>query len=98
MVAKIEQSRAKVVEAEAAVPRSIAEALQSGKLSIADYYKLQTSAPIPRCAKRSRDPRRKRVRPLANDCVGQPPLRQALLCQGEVLPQSNILSESKTLQ
>ncbi len=41
MVAKIEQSRAKVVEAEAAVPRSIAEALQSGKLSIADYYKLQ---------------------------------------------------------
>jgi len=41
MIAKIEQSRAKVVEAESAIPRGMAEAFRSGKLNIVDYYKLQ---------------------------------------------------------
>ena len=41
MQARIEQSRAEVVEAEAAVPRAMADAFRSGKLMIMDYYKLQ---------------------------------------------------------
>lgn len=41
MQAKIEESRAQVVEAQAAVPRAIAEAFRGGRLSILDYYKLQ---------------------------------------------------------
>ncbi|WP_404310349.1 flotillin-like protein FloA [Neorhodopirellula lusitana] len=41
MQALIEQSRAEVVEAEAAVPRAMAEAFRSGRLMILDYYKLQ---------------------------------------------------------
>lgn len=39
--AKIEQSKASVVLAQAAVPRAMAEAFRSGKLNILDYYKLQ---------------------------------------------------------
>ena len=41
MIARIEQSRAKVVEAEAAIPQGMAEAFRTGKLSISDYFKLQ---------------------------------------------------------
>ncbi len=41
MIAQIEESRAKVVEAEAEVPKAIAEAFQDGKLGIMDYYKLR---------------------------------------------------------
>ena len=33
--------RAKVVEAEAEVPRAMAEALRSGKLGVMDYYQMQ---------------------------------------------------------
>ena len=40
-VAAIEESRAKVVEAEAEVPRAIADAFQSSRLGIMDYYKLR---------------------------------------------------------
>ncbi len=40
-IAKIEQSRAKVVEAEAAVPKAMAEAFASKKLGVLDYYKLK---------------------------------------------------------
>ncbi len=40
-IAKIEQSRAKLVEAETAVPQAMADAFRSGKLSIIDYLKLQ---------------------------------------------------------
>jgi uncharacterized protein YqfA (UPF0365 family) len=40
-VAEIEESRAKVVEAEAEVPLAVAEAFQTGKLGIMDYYKLR---------------------------------------------------------
>ncbi len=39
--AGIEEMRAKLVEAEAEVPRAMAEAFSSGKLGILDYYKLQ---------------------------------------------------------
>lgn len=39
--AKIEDSRASVVAAQAAVPRAMADAFRSGKLNIMDYYKLQ---------------------------------------------------------
>lgn len=39
--AKIQESRASVVLAQAAVPRAMAEAFQTGKLQIMDYYKLQ---------------------------------------------------------
>ena len=41
MLAKIEQSRAAVVAAEADVPRAISEALSSGQLKVMDYYKLR---------------------------------------------------------
>src|SRR3954452_19998705 len=40
-IAKIEENRAKLVEAEPEVPRAMAEAFRSGKLGILDYYKLQ---------------------------------------------------------
>lgn len=39
--AKIEENRGHLVEAEAEVPRAMAEAFRSGKLGILDYYKLQ---------------------------------------------------------
>ena len=38
--AGIEEMRAKLVEAEAEVPKAMAEAFQSGKLGILDYYKM----------------------------------------------------------
>lgn len=40
-VAKIEESRAKLVEAEAEIPAAMAEAFQSGRLGILDYYKMR---------------------------------------------------------
>jgi uncharacterized protein YqfA (UPF0365 family) len=40
-IAKIEENRAQLVEAEAAVPLAMAEAFRSGRLGILDYYKLQ---------------------------------------------------------
>ncbi len=39
--ASIEESRAKLVEAEAEVPRAMADSFRSGKLGILDYYKLR---------------------------------------------------------
>ena len=41
MTAQIEQSRAKLVEAEAEVPQAIAESFQNGTLGIMDYYRLR---------------------------------------------------------
>jgi len=41
MIARIEESRAAVVEAEAEIPRSIAKAFRSGQLGVLDYYKLK---------------------------------------------------------
>ena len=38
MTAKIEESRAQLVEAEADIPKAMAEAFRSGKLGIFDYY------------------------------------------------------------
>ena len=40
-IAAIEESRSKVVDAEAEVPKAMADAFRSGKLSIFDYYKLR---------------------------------------------------------
>lgn len=40
MTAKIEQSRARLVESEAEVPKAMAKAFNSGILTILDYYKL----------------------------------------------------------
>ncbi len=40
-LAKIEENRALLVEAEAEVPRAMAEAFRTGQLGILDYYKLQ---------------------------------------------------------
>ena len=40
-IASIEQSRAAVVEAEADVPKAMADAFRSGRLGIMDYYKLR---------------------------------------------------------
>ncbi len=40
-IAQIEENRAKVVEAEAEVPKAIAHAFRGGKLGIMDYYKLR---------------------------------------------------------
>jgi uncharacterized protein YqfA (UPF0365 family) len=41
MIAKIEENRSKVVEAEAEIPRAIAEAFRLHKLGLMDYYKLR---------------------------------------------------------
>lgn len=41
MIARIEESRAAVVQAEAEVPKAIANAFRMGKLSIMDYYRLK---------------------------------------------------------
>lgn len=41
MIAKIEESRAEVVAAEAHVPIAIADALKQGKMNVMDYYRLR---------------------------------------------------------
>ena len=41
MIAAVQEMRAKVVEAEAEVPRAMADALRSGKLGVMDYYQMQ---------------------------------------------------------
>lgn len=41
MIAKAQEARAKVILAEAEIPKAIAEAFRSGNLGIMDYYKLQ---------------------------------------------------------
>ena len=41
MVAFVQEMRAKVVEAEAEVPKAMAQALREGKLGVMDYYNLQ---------------------------------------------------------
>lgn len=41
MLAKIEESRALLVEAEAEVPQAMAEAFRTGRLGIMDYYKMR---------------------------------------------------------
>ena len=41
MIATVQEMRAKVVEAEAEVPKAMAEALRSGKLGVLDYYQMQ---------------------------------------------------------
>ena len=40
MLAAVQEMRAKVVEAEAEVPRAMAEAFRSGKLGVMDYYNM----------------------------------------------------------
>ena len=41
MIAQIEESRGHLVEADAEVPKAIAESIAAGKLGILDYYKLR---------------------------------------------------------
>jgi len=41
MVAAVQEMRAKVVAAEAEVPKAMAEALRTGKLGVMDYYQMQ---------------------------------------------------------
>jgi uncharacterized protein YqfA (UPF0365 family) len=41
MIAAVQEMRAKVVEAEAEVPRAMASALREGKLGVMDYYNMQ---------------------------------------------------------
>lgn len=41
MTAKAQEARARVIEAEAEIPKAIAEAFRSGNLGIMDYYKMQ---------------------------------------------------------
>jgi uncharacterized protein YqfA (UPF0365 family) len=41
MIASIEESRAGLVEAEAAVPKAVAESLTEGQIGVFDYYKLR---------------------------------------------------------
>ena len=41
MVAMVQEMRARVVEAEAEVPRAMAEAFRSGNLGVMDYYKMR---------------------------------------------------------
>ena len=41
MIAAVQEMRAKVVAAEAEVPKAMAEALRNGKLGVMDYYQMQ---------------------------------------------------------
>ena len=41
MKAKAQEARAKVIEAEAEIPRAISEAFVKGNLGVMDYYKMQ---------------------------------------------------------
>ncbi|MCK9310707.1 MAG: flotillin-like protein FloA [Bacteroidales bacterium] len=41
MIAKAQEARAKVIDAEAEVPKAMAEAFRSGNLGIMDYYKMK---------------------------------------------------------
>jgi uncharacterized protein YqfA (UPF0365 family) len=41
MIAKAQEARAKVIEAEAEIPKAIAEAFRNGRLGVMDYYRLQ---------------------------------------------------------
>ena len=41
MKAKVEEMRAKVVEAEAEVPKAISGAFRKGQLGIMDYYRME---------------------------------------------------------
>lgn len=41
MIAYVQEMRAKVVEAEAEVPKALSEALKEGKLGVMDYYNMQ---------------------------------------------------------
>ena len=41
MRARVEENRAKVVEAEASVPMAIAQAFRDGRLGVMDYYNLR---------------------------------------------------------
>ena len=41
MQAKAQEARAKVIEAEAEVPKALADAFRNGNLGVMDYYKLQ---------------------------------------------------------
>lgn len=41
MIAKAQEARAKVIEAEAQIPMAMVEAFRSGKLGIMDYYKME---------------------------------------------------------
>ena len=41
MVAAVQEMRAKVVEAEAEIPRAMAAALREGKMGVMDYYNMQ---------------------------------------------------------
>jgi uncharacterized protein YqfA (UPF0365 family) len=41
MIASIEEGRSGLVEAEAEIPRAVADSLASGKLGIFDYFKLR---------------------------------------------------------
>ena len=43
MKAAVQEMRAKVVEAEAEVPRAMAAALREGKLGVLDYYQMQNT-------------------------------------------------------
>ena len=41
MISKAEEARANVIQAEAEVPKAMAEAFRSGNLGIMDYYKMK---------------------------------------------------------
>lgn len=41
MIAKAQEARARVIEAEAEVPKALAEAFRSGNLGVMDYYRMQ---------------------------------------------------------
>ncbi len=41
MLALVQENRAKVVEAEAEIPKAISEAFRQGNLGIMDYYRLR---------------------------------------------------------
>lgn len=57
MKAKAEEARANVIQAEAEVPKAMAEAFRSGNLGIMDYYRMKIYRQIPPCAKILQNPK-----------------------------------------
>ena len=46
MIARVQEMRAKLVEAEAQVPQAIAEAFRQGNIGVRDYYDLRNIQPV----------------------------------------------------
>ena len=56
MRAQTQEMRAQVVQAEAEIPRAIADALRAGNLGVMDFYQMQILWQTPACGEHWRTP------------------------------------------